>query len=539
MASVHQPTSSDPTPTDEDAPTRDARARALVLCGAGLLFGAGLGTLDLWAPDEPRYAAIAEELRSFRHGLRGLVLLHLNDVPYSQKPPLYFWLAALAGAPSDRVTEFAARLPSALAAFATVALLLPIGRRLLGRVVPACLAAGLLATSFRFVFTARRAQLDLVLTAFEWSAVALFLHLESRPGGLASAGSRPGRVALLHGALGAAALVKGPVGWLPLACFAAYLAWEGRLREFRAIAAPRWAWALSIGPLALWGAAAISLAPPGFSEVALGDNLWGRIFEGTSHARPIYYYVYQLPLDFLPASILLPFGLVVAWRRARGPSATLAGTAGLAEDARGASRSSARFLLVWALLPLILFSLSAGKRGVYLLPIFPALALISVLGLDRLLPDPSPAWRERRLAGWIAGLAAMELLAALVVLPRLDAVKSPRPIAQSIATRLAPGEAIGVYGLTPIEGALAYYGRGGVGRNPVISLGSEPALRAFLGGNGQRFVLLRERHWRKLGPPLGLTAVDHFRSGRRQLTLAATRPGNPEGEGSAPLRTLP
>ncbi len=47
-------------------------------------------------------------------------MLHLNGEVYSQKPPLYFWLAALAGAPANRVSEIAARLPSALSGLALV-----------------------------------------------------------------------------------------------------------------------------------------------------------------------------------------------------------------------------------------------------------------------------------------------------------------------------------------------------------------------------------------------------------------------------------
>ena len=58
-------------------------AWAGLLLGACLLYGLGLGGLDLWAPDEPRYGAIAEELRSFRHGSSGLVLLRLKKARYA------------------------------------------------------------------------------------------------------------------------------------------------------------------------------------------------------------------------------------------------------------------------------------------------------------------------------------------------------------------------------------------------------------------------------------------------------------------------
>ena len=104
----------------------DRRLAGAVLAAAAALLLTDLSATDLWAPDEPRYAAVAEELRSFRHGAAGLALLHLNGEAYTQKPPLYFWTAALAGVPGGRVTEVAARLPSALCGLATVWLLFAI-----------------------------------------------------------------------------------------------------------------------------------------------------------------------------------------------------------------------------------------------------------------------------------------------------------------------------------------------------------------------------------------------------------------------------
>ncbi len=490
------------------------------LVAAALLFGLGLGRLDLWAPDEPRYGAIAEELRSFRHGGAGLVLLHLNDVPYTQKPPLYFWLAALAGAPAGHVSEWAARAPSAAAGLVCVVLTALVGRRLLASPGAALLAAGFLATSARFVFTARRAQLDVLLTAFELLAIYCFLRIEDA-GGLRARRPEPvstGALAALHASLGAAALVKGPVGWLPLAVFAGTLAWQGRLGAFRRLV-PAWALALSLGPVALWIASAIWLAPPGFAEAAVTDNLLGRFLHGTAHARPLLYYGWQLPLDFLPWSLLLPLGGLRLWRRLRpahGPEPPPSGPS--------ADRARARFLTAWIAIPLVFFSLSAGKRGLYLLPIFPALALVAALGATRLRQTGPGGPRTSRAAVLaLAAVAAIELAGLGLVLPRFEAIKSPRPIARAAAKLARPDEAIGVYGLRPIEGAIPYYG----GR-AVTSLDSEASLRRFLAGGG-RHVLMRARHWQQLGPGHDLVPVQAFRSGRRTLALATRRTPYPEG----------
>ncbi len=476
---------------------RRRRALLALVAGTTLLYTLGLASIDLWAPDEPRYAAIAEELRSGGHGWTGAVLLHLNGEPYSQKPPLYFWLAAAFGLPFGRVDELAARLPSALAGIASVAGTFWIARLL--RLTPAAawLSAGLLATSFRFAFSARRAQLDVLLCACELAAVALFLLLELRRGGIEEARRHPVVLVGLHAALGAAALVKGPVGWLPLLVFAAYLAWEGRLAAYRKLF-PAWSWLLSLGPLALWIVAATTMAPEGFARDAVGTNVFARFFAGTSHARPFYYYGYQLPLDFLPWTLLWPVAIAVLVRSKR--------------------TSTTRFLAVWMLVPLVFFSLSAGKRGLYLLPIFPALALLSAFAVSAPANTPGErprhATRARALAAAIAAVALLELAGALFVMPRLDPEKSPRPIALAIAAHARPEEAVGLYGLRPLEGALSYYGE-----RRVRSLRDEAEARAFL-AEGGRLILLRARDFEHLRTALALARLEGFRSGRRELILA-------------------
>lgn len=500
-----------------------------LLLAVGLLYGLGLGARDLWAPDEPRYGAIAEELRSFRHGAPGLVLLHLNDAPYTQKPPLYFWLAALAGLPFGRVDELAARLPSALAGVGCVGLTALLGRWLLGHAGASLLAAGMLATSFRFVWTARRVQLDVLLTFFELLAIVIFLWLELRRGGIERARTHPAALAGLHGALGAAALVKGPVGWLPLLVFAGYLAWEGRLRAFRSLVPP-WAWLLSVAPIALWITSAVALAPAGFADRAVVENLVGRFFGGTSHARPFYYYAYQLPLDFLPWSLLLPFALPVVWHwaRSRPPASDRVvrspHPAPIAPSRRNSGRhKAARLLLAWIGLPLVFFTLSAGKRGLYLLPVFPALALVAAAVVVEAASRPEWGWKGLSLAYLariVVGVALLEWTIFAAVLPRLHAEKSPRPIAEAAALGLEPSQAIGVYALRPLEGGITYYS----GRS-VVSLQTPAQLERFLTAGGQR-VILRTRHLEALPLERELREITRLRRGHRSIAVVgpAARP---------------
>ena len=312
-----------------------------------MLLGARLGSIDFWAPDEPRYGQVAEEVRSMENGPRGAVLLHLGGEPYTQKPPLYYWLAALIGGATgdQRVSETDARLPSALAGAATVLLTYALGRRLFVSPLAALFASGLLLTSFRFAHLARRAQLDVLLALFETAAMAVFwrIDLRTRDGNHAVPRSL---VFWMHAALGAAALTKGPVGWIPLVVIAVYLALERRFRVLRALV-PAWSLAVSVGPVVAWVGAATWLAPSGFFSEAVIDNVVGRVVDAASHIRPFYYYLYQLPGDFLPWTLVWPLAITAVLR---------------ARKAGGDEWHSVRLLVTWVAVPLLLFSLATGKQ---------------------------------------------------------------------------------------------------------------------------------------------------------------------------------
>lgn len=508
-----------------------AISRTAVLAAAVLLLGARLGTIDFWAPDEPRYGQIAEELRSFEHGPAGVLLLHLGDEPYTQKPPLYYWLAALAGAVPGRVTETAARLPSALAGIATVALTLVFARRLFPGGSAGLLSAAFLLTSFRFAHLARRAQLDVLLTAFETLALLAYWRLASTPD---EETPPTGWLVLMHGALGAAALTKGPVGWMPLLVMGAHLVWERRPGQLRRLV-PAWSLLLSVAPVVAWIAAATALAPPGFFQEAVIDNLLGRVVAADSHVRPLYYYLYQLPADFLPWTLLLPFALVFLVRVRR---------------TQGRLPGTWRLLVAWIGVPLLLLSLSSGKRGLYLLPSFPALAMVLGGALDgwlreaRRLPGAlrwgllaagvavagaaatlawSGGWASDRhpgfgvsttafaavaavaaaallaapllarplgamapLAAGIAAVIGMELVVFTVIYPANDEEKSPRTIARIAAEWTHPGEPVGIFDDEGLAGGILYYG----GR-PAEILPRPKQVARFLDHGGRYIVLER------------------------------------------------
>lgn len=552
------------------------RRSLAVAAAAALLLGAGLGRLDATTPDEPRYLQVAEELRSMEQGAESLVLLHLNGRPYIEKPPFYFWWAALFGAPSGRVSELAARLPSALAGVGVVLLTLGLGRRLLGGAT-GLLGAALLLTVYEFAETSRRIQLDVLLALLETAALVAFWRLDR------GAARRPrATLAAMHGAMGLAVLTKGPVGFLvPLLVMASYLAWEGRLRRLGSWL-PAWGLALSLGPGLLWLAAATAVAPEGFAAHTVGTNLLGRFFAGTSHARPVYYYLYQLPVDFLPWTLLGPAAAWVGWRRVLGRGA----------DADAESRRAWRFLLAWLGASLVFFSISSGKRGLYLLPAFPAAALLCADATVRALAGrarPPPAYAagaallaialvalgieavaagfldaplaldpERAaalrgpllgafgvallaivgagLAAWwrlarrgapslafagvaVGGVYAGLLAAFLLLFPALEPILSLRPLAEAAARATPPGRPIGLVSDETWTGGIAYYGR-----RPVAVLHSGEDVRRFLDAGGEAMIV-QARKAERVEAVAPVEVLARARSGSREaLVLRARRP---------------
>jgi len=323
------------------------KAQRAVLVLAAVLFFWFLGAHDLWAPDEPFFGEGAREMLVDGQWL----VTHVNGVVNSHKPPLFFWLIAIFSIPVGAVTEFTARLPSALAALGTLVLVMRLGRRWFGPKT-AALAGLLLATTYMFWDKARWSQIDSLLCFLIWVALSAFEAWRSGDAG----GRRAG--ALFWCAAALAVLAKGPVGlMLPLGIVIVVLAVDrdlGSLRSFAPIVGPL-VFLLMAGA---WAVAATLWGPSDYSVVgALREHFVERGVHGMHHVRPFWYYAERLPLSLLPWAGLLPAALVSAWReRRRSPGLRLA--------------------LVAAIFVVVFFSISTEKRDLYVLPALPAIALM-------------------------------------------------------------------------------------------------------------------------------------------------------------------
>lgn len=358
---------------------RSARSRQLellVFLIASLLLFWKLGGHDLWAPDEPYFAEGAREMVVDGQW----VVPHVNGVVTTDKPPLFFWSIAGLSLLSGKVTPWTARLPSALAAIGTLLLVLRIGRRRYGPHV-AMLAVLILATTMMFWVEARSAQIDSSLCFLIWVGLAAF---ESWRAG-ESNGRRAGL--LFWAALGLAVLAKGPVGLLvPLGIALVTLAVDRHFRSWKRFAP-------ILGPIVFLAIVAAWLVPANAEHARLaggGDyTVWGalhkhfieRALHGMHHKQPPWYYLWVLPVQLLPWSAIAPGALVLAWRQ---------------------RKPIDRFLIVAALFVVLFFSISPEKRDLYILPAFPAFALLIASFLQRVVSSMSTAQDDAPISdGWL------------------------------------------------------------------------------------------------------------------------------------------
>jgi 4-amino-4-deoxy-L-arabinose transferase-like glycosyltransferase len=319
--------------------------------GAVLLLAAALGVwnlwaYDLWAPDEPYFGEGAREMVAEGHW----AVPHVNGVVTTDKPPLFFWLIAAFSLPFGAVSSFTARLPSLLAGIGTVALTIRLGRRL-GGVNDGTMAGLVLATTYLSWDKTRSAQIDALLCFLVLAAVSAFEAFR--------AGDARGRRAglLFWAAAALAVIAKGPVGLLlPLGIAILTLALDRELRAWGSFA-PWTGPLLFLGIVGAWIALA-TLGGHGEYSVwgAFEKHVLSRAIHGMHHGQPPWYYAEVLPVQLLPWSGLLPGAVLLGWRRRR--------------------ERSVRILLVWAAFVVLVFSISTEKRDLYVLPAYPAFALL-------------------------------------------------------------------------------------------------------------------------------------------------------------------
>ena len=372
--------------------TAESRERWLFWIVAVLVLGAGLGLRDPWPADEPRFALVARQMVESGQWLFPM----RGDELYPDKPPLFMWIQALFYALTGNL-RIAFLLPSLLAALGTLALVRDLGRRLWSAGAGAY-AAWALLFALQFTFQAKRAQIDPTVTLFITASVyGLLRHLLRGPDW------RMWALGWFAAGLGVISKGVGVVALLVLlpAAWAQWRGWPG-LTRLRIGEAKFW-----LGPLALLLPIAAWLIPMLLTVRTSGDpalhayadnillrQTAGRYANPTHHYQPPWYFPVVMLTQWLPVMFALPWALP-RWR-----------------DALRTQDPRVLLPLAWVALVVLFFSLSAGKREVYILPALPLLCLALGPWLPAILARP---WPRRLVFAFAAVLATVTLVAGLMV----------------------------------------------------------------------------------------------------------------------------
>ena len=356
-----------------------------------LVWLASLASRPLFNPDEGRYAEIPREMLSGGDW----IIPHLNGLDYIEKPPLQYWAtAAMYGL--FGVSEFSARLYTALTALATVALIGFLAVRLWGRGA-GWRAAAVVSGMFMFVILGQLMTLDMSLTFWMTASLAGFLLAQHAP----SAERRWMMLSWFAAALGV--LTKGLVAAaIPAAVLVIYSLWMRDYSPWRKLH-------LTLGlPLFL----AITVPWHWLAAQRLNDFLqfffirehFARFLTPIAERQePWWFFGWVFLAGTVPWTVPALRVLVSGWRTPRGQfSPTL-------------------FLWIWVVFIGVFFSISDSKLMPYILPAMPALAML--IGAQ---PLPTLK-RDLLLTSILTTVSALALGAASFALPRLLPDSPGRP----------------------------------------------------------------------------------------------------------------
>jgi 4-amino-4-deoxy-L-arabinose transferase-like glycosyltransferase len=325
------------------------RARGLYWGLAGLLSLVWLATLagrPLFNPDEGRYAEIPREM------LRGgdWVIPHLNGLDYIEKPPLQYWATAatyrLLG-----VSEFSARLYTALTALATLALIGFLAARLWGSGA-GWRAAAVLSGMFIFVVLGQLMTLDMSLTFWMTASLAGFLLAQHAP----SAERRWMLFAWLSTALGV--LTKGLVAAaIPAAVLIIYSLCRRDYSPWRKLHL-KWGLPLFLGVTVPWHWLAAERLSDFLQFFFVREHFARFLTPVAERQEPWWFFGWVFLAGTVPWTVPALRVLVSGWRTPRG------------------SFSPTLFLWIWVVFVCLFFSLSNSKLMPYILPAMPALAVL-------------------------------------------------------------------------------------------------------------------------------------------------------------------
>lgn len=315
--------------------------------------------------DEARFAqASAQMLAS-----GDLIDIRLGDEARYKKPVGIYWLqAAVAGltGQSDQIWSY--RLVSLFGAIASVGLTVVIARRVMGEGA-AVLAGVILATCFLLGGEARLAKTDAMQLATIMAAQSVLARAFLPYGRLRMPQLSFGQAMLFWAALGVGVLIKGPITPLVSLTTLFALSWYRRdlaiWRQLRPLAGL----ALALAIIAPWLIAITAKSGGAFWQASVGQDMLAKVGQGQeSHGAPPGTYVALLWITLWPGSAVLAAALPAIWR--------------------GKRMATALFCFAWIIPVWIVFELTATKLIHYVLPAYPALAILTAWGFTQAKTGP-------------------------------------------------------------------------------------------------------------------------------------------------------
>lgn len=448
--------------------------QALIIAVAAVSYFTALGSTRLWDEDEAFFATAAAEMH--RHD--EWIVPTFNEELFAHKPPFMYWMMRL-GFLMFGVNELGARFFSAVFGIATALVTYHLGRRLFDD-RSGLWAALALATCLMWSVVSRASTADAYLGFFIASSLLVYVWMVFRPRGEFSASdvqtapslsaaldrwipARWSILAAIYSLMALAVLVKGPIGvllpgatiglfvlcqvpcapgrsdgvlkrgWLRLrAMIAAFPATFWRMRPFTAIAAVL----LIAGP---WFVAVAIKTDGAFLNEFFGVHNFGRFSKPMeNHRGPVFYYLPVIAIGFFPWSI---FAMPTALHAAQDPG----------------DRARHLFVMCWAGWMIGFFSIASTKLPNYVLPAYPALALMTGSWLSAWAArSESRSVRWPKLAFGTLATVGLLLIAGLIAAARIQVGGQPLLAKLGVNAVLAPDLGrLYWLGIVPLVGGLA------------------------------------------------------------------------------------
>lgn len=349
-----------------------------------IAWSVGLQYRSLGEPDEGRYAEIAREMLVSHDW----VTPRLDGFLFFDKPPLHYWASATAYL-AFGMHPWSARLWCALTGMLAMLAVGWAGRRLFGREVGGY-AMAILGSSLVFAMAAHIDTLDVGVAAFVGIGMAFFLVAQFDP---SAAPHRLWLNLLMWASLALAILSKGLIGVvLPGMALVVFALWQRNIRMIWRTSP--WIGLLVIAVIAApWFVMICRVHPEFFDYFFIREHFTRFLTSDDGRSKPLWFFIPVVVLGLFPWTLLLP------WRRSDWK------VLDLGDPAR-------RFLLVWVGVTFVFFSASHSKLVFYVLPLWPAAALLLAWLVARMSVKTmvQRLWWLAALAGCVASITVVAML---------------------------------------------------------------------------------------------------------------------------------